>query len=789
MAKKQKYDDSSMVSITSDRDRVIKRPTMYIPTTDVDGALHIMYEIIDNAIDEIDADKTDTKKGDSITVIFDEKTKQLTVTDNGRGIPQATMYDTCTVLNSSGKMDNTEDTAYEFSGGTNGVGLKLSVFLSKTCSITSMRDGKALTYYFEDGILVDEKREKTKDRGTVVSFKLNPKHVDVNEITSDMIKDRLEEKAYLFPDIKIKLIFIRGEKETGSYSYRGKTIIDRVKKFKPDTDIIHIETSQDVKILDKFDDKKLKVKPVIVDVAFALCENAVDGSQDDFIIAYGNNIKNYTGGTHVEGLKEGVIKYFRQNVLEKLNNKKGEDFQIIPSDITSGICGFIQVKVHTPIFRGQYKDQLSNQEVKFAVRDAVCEALENEKTQVVKKYVDFVKNVARGRIASKKVRKKDVSNAYSKDKINKYSPILRSVHTTHPELIIVEGDSAAGCAIAGADKYNQAIYSTSRPTNLIDADINVVMKAKTAFNDIIDICGIELGKNCDVSKSQIDHIWIMTDADCDGDVIAISILGLIAKHCPDLIINNMVGRIVPPAYSFKENGKTIFVSSQAEFFKRVMKRFSKESKLFKWNRQMTEDDILRFLTCNFDYKDKLENLANRYKVSPELMEWIALNYKKNEKVSYWKKLFSKYQDITVSKDGDGILIDGSIDNDYIRFTVDQYFDNVSLKFRTIMRRNLVIYGFQLNKETDLSIYEVMCRFSKYMPKDITRYKGLGDMNAKDLAKLCMDVNNRTVKIFKFDEIKDDLNKIHIMLSGKQAFLAARSDILMNRVADDMEIDT
>lgn len=117
MAKKQKYDDSSMVSITSDRDRVIKRPTMYIPTTDVDGALHIMYEIIDNAIDEIDADKTDTKKGDSITVIFDEKTKQLTVTDNGRGIPQATMYDTCTVLNSSGKMDNTEDTAYEFSGG------------------------------------------------------------------------------------------------------------------------------------------------------------------------------------------------------------------------------------------------------------------------------------------------------------------------------------------------------------------------------------------------------------------------------------------------------------------------------------------------------------------------------------------------------------------------------------------------------------------------------------------------------------------------------------------------
>lgn len=789
MAKKQKYDDSSMVFIESDRDRVIKRPTIYIPTTDVLGALHIMYEIIDNAIDEIDADKDDTKQGDSITVIFDEKSKQLTVTDNGRGIPQTSLYNTCTVLNSSGKMNNNKDTAYEFSGGTNGIGLKLSVFLSKKCSVTSMREGKAVTYFFEDGILVDEKREKTKERGTVVSFTLDPRHVDVNDITPEMIKDRLEEKAYLFPDIKIKLIFLKGEKEIANYSYKGKTIIDRVKKFKPNTDIIHVNSIQEIKTLDKYDDKKLTNKSIIVDVAFAFCENSLDGSQNDFIIAYGNNIKNYVGGTHAEGLKEGVIKYFRQNVLEKLNNKKGEEFQIVPSDITAGICGFIQVKLHAPIFRGQYKDQLTNQEVKFVVRDAVCEAMENEKSQVIKKYVDFVKDVARGRLASKKVRKKDVSNAYSKDKINKYSPILRSIHTTHPELIIVEGDSAAGCAIAGADKYNQAIYSTSRPTNLIDSDINVVMKAKTAFNDIMDICEIELGKNCDVTKSKIDHIWIMTDADCDGDIIAISILGLIAKHCPDLIIHGMVGRIVPPAYSFKENGKKVFVSSQTEFFKRIMKKFSKESTLYKWNRPMTESDILRFLTCNFDYKDKLENLAGRYRVNPELMEWIALNYRRDAKIDYWKKLFSKYKDITVTKDGDGILIDGSIDNDYVRFSIDQYFDNSSLKFRTIMKRNLVIYGFQLNKETDLSIYNVMCKFSKYIPKDIERYKGLGDMEPKELAKLCMDRNNRTVKIFKFDEIKEDLNKIHIMLSGKQAFLAARSDILMNRVADDMEIDT
>ena len=116
MAKK-KYDDSSRFSILSVRDRVITRPTIYVPTTDVNGSVHIIYEIIDNAIDEVDADSTDTKKADSVTVIFDEKTKQVTVTDNGRGFPQEKLYDICTVLNTPGKLDNDEDTAYEYSGG------------------------------------------------------------------------------------------------------------------------------------------------------------------------------------------------------------------------------------------------------------------------------------------------------------------------------------------------------------------------------------------------------------------------------------------------------------------------------------------------------------------------------------------------------------------------------------------------------------------------------------------------------------------------------------------------
>ena len=228
-----KYEAGSIVSIRNDRDRLRKRPSMYIPSTHADGALHIIYEIVDNSIDEL---SIEDPVGNTLTVMFDTKTKEVTVIDDGRGIPQEKLLDVCTVLNTSGKFDNDEETAYTYSGGSFGVGYKTAVFLSKTCEVTSMRDGKSLTYKFEDGLLVDTIKGKTKEHGTITKFTIDNKIVEINGVTVDDVKGRLYEKSFCFPDINMTLIILEDGKEVKTYSYSGNTLLDLVKKMKPDTD-------------------------------------------------------------------------------------------------------------------------------------------------------------------------------------------------------------------------------------------------------------------------------------------------------------------------------------------------------------------------------------------------------------------------------------------------------------------------------------------------------------------------------------------------------------------------
>lgn len=434
MANKRNYTADDIKVIRSDKDRVKKRPSIYIPSTEKEGAIHIAYEIVDNSIDEVTARDS---VGDTVTTIFDEKSKVVTVIDNGSGIPHEKLMDVCTVINSSGKFDNDDDSAYQYSGGVNGCGLKLAVFLSVWCDVTSIRDGVSLTYHFKDGDFVSQEKSKSKDHGTIVKFKLDQKIVDVKSVTKKDMVDRYEEKSYLFPNAKLELLIMNGDKKVASYSYGGKDIEDRVKKMKPDTEIIRASDTRKVTLLRDIRDDELSKSKVVVDVAFALSEKVLDDDDKNAaIISYGNTIKTYMGGAHVDGLKDGLVKYFKENVKLTGHDK---DLQILPSDITAGLCGFVVAKLFNPEFRGQYKDRLGNQEAKFAVRDVVYDRLCELKPGVVNQYVDFVKRVAKGRAASKKTRRKDVSSAFSKDRIDKFNDIIYNIKTDEPELVLCEG--------------------------------------------------------------------------------------------------------------------------------------------------------------------------------------------------------------------------------------------------------------------------------------------------------------------------------------------------------------
>lgn len=437
MAKK-KYDESSIQVLETDRDIVQQKTTMFIPSRDKFGAMHIIFECIDNSIDEL---TTPDSPGKDVSVTFDVATKDVTVTDNGTGIPQGRLYDLCTRLYASGKYNNSDKSHYQFSAGTNGVGNRLITYLSEYAEFTSMQNGKSLTYRFEDGFHKDTKEAKCKDHGTIVKFRIDNKLVKINDLDVDDLIARYEEKSFISPDLHMTLTILNKGKTKKKYVYNGKTIVDRVEMMKPDTDILYGEAVEKVSVLENIADDKLTETKVPVEFALAFSEAAFEEEDPDKnIISYGNTVKTYTGGQHVLGMRDAVVKFFRDE-LQPNFGKRDRELEFIPSDVYKGLCGFVIAKVHKPEFKGQYKDQLMNPEVRRAVRDAVYDALKNAKPAFQKKMGEFIVRVARGRLDAKKARTKakDVSNSFSKDRIKKYWPIIRTANTYAPELVLVEG--------------------------------------------------------------------------------------------------------------------------------------------------------------------------------------------------------------------------------------------------------------------------------------------------------------------------------------------------------------
>ena len=785
-----KYDASSIVVIKDDRDRVRQSPNMYVPNRAKEGAIHCVFEIIDNSIDELSIPDS---VGNKLEVSFDKKTKEVTVKDNGRGIPQEKLYDVLTVLAASGKFNNGENSAYMASGGQFGHGATVVLVLSKAFDCTSTRDGKALTYTFKDGLKSGESKVDAKGHGTYTRFILDKSFIDTSEVSEKDIRDRLEEKSYVFPNIDITLTILDSGKESKVYHYGGNTIVDRVKKWKPNTDIITVDTKQKVTFLKSITDESLTTENIKVRAAFGYSEDILDGEPEDYIISYANTIKTYAGGTHTDGVKLGIQKYFKDIVLPKLKGKD-KDLPIVPSDMISGLCMFVVVTLSSPEFRGQEKTQLSNQEVKFAVRDAVYEALCDAKSNQINPIVDFVKRVTRGRIASKKTRKKDVSNAFSKDRLEKFKDIVYNLDTTEPELILVEGDSAADNAATARDKNNQAIYGIKRPKNIFDLDSEHVNRIKSTFNDVLDICGIEPGKKCDPEKSVMRRILMLTDGDVDGDDIAISTVCLLAKHCKPLVDAGMVGRILPPAYSIPiGNGKHIYVRSQREFYDKITKQFIKKETVSLNGKELTKAELRQFIENNFEYDTKLEKLADRNCVDPKFMEYMAWNYHgnmKDQKRSYWATKLKRYPGLQLLMENGTIVIDGDISGSgYVNLPLDEHFDKHVKRFKEYQSRNVCIDGYAINDKKDQTIYDIMHAVRKYIPNGVKRFKGLGELEPKEMRELCMDKKTRTVIIFKFKDFDKDMDKINVIMSTKKEFAEQRKAIMYEITADPLSIDT
>ncbi|HEY5651717.1 MAG TPA: DNA topoisomerase (ATP-hydrolyzing) subunit B [Acidimicrobiia bacterium] len=545
--------DAGQITVLKDLEPVRKRPGMYIGSTGPRGLHHLVWEVVDNAVDEAMAGFCDRIE---VTIL---ESGGVRVTDNGRGIPVARHSETkesalttvLTKLHAGGKF---EQGAYTVSGGLHGVGVSVVNALSSRLEAEVRRDGAVWTQRFERGFPQTkvEKGKPSKRTGTTVTFWPDEQiFKETTEFEYDIVQSRIRELAFLNRGIEIRLRDERPDEPIEeTFLYKGG-LVDFVKFLNEKKEPLHARI---VEFGDVSDEAELEVA---MQWTMAYSES---------VLSFANNINTHEGGTHEEGFRKALTKAVNQFARDK-NLLKEKDPNLSGDDIREGLTAIVSVKVREPQFEGQTKTKLGNTEIRSYVERTLNaklpEWLERYSADA-RRIVDKALTAARAREAARKARdltrrKSGLESGGLPDKLADCSS--REPHLS--ELFIVEGNSAAGPAKQARNSEFQAVLP-------IRGKIINVEKARLAkalqnneVQDIITAMGTGIGEEFDITKARYHKIVLLADADVDGAHIRTLLLTLLFRHLRGLVENGMVYIAEPPLYRVKVGSKVYYLKDDA----------------------------------------------------------------------------------------------------------------------------------------------------------------------------------------------------------------------------------
>ena len=763
--KKQQAYDATTIQVLGGIEAVRKRPAMYIGDTTSRGLHHLVYEVVDNSIDEAGGGFCNRIK---VTIHANDS---VSVEDNGRGIPvdmhkklkKSALEVVLTTLHAGGKFDHR---VYKVSGGLHGVGVSVVNALSEWLEAEIKRDGKVYHQSYEQGKSKTKMKTlgKAKSTGTKITFKPDTTIFQETKFSFDVLSQRLRELAFLNKNIEIVLTDEQEEKEA-TFKFKGG-VVSFVEYLNRNKDPVH-------KKIIYFQKEKDGIQ-----VEGALQYN--DGYKET-IYSFANNINTIEGGTHLSGFKTALTRAINQyargkKMLKDLSNISGDDTR-------EGICAVISVKIPNPQFEGQTKTKLGNSEVDGIVSSVALEALSSffeETPSVVNKIVQKAVLAARAREAARKARELtrrkgalDAANLPGKlaDCSEKNAEFC--------EVYIVEGESAGGSAKQARDRNFQAILPIKgKILNVEKARLDRVLGSQEV-RTIISALGTGVGTDFDVSKLRYHKIIIMADADVDGSHIRTLILTLFYRHMQQLIEEGYIYLAQPPLYRIKKKGLEEYIHTEKEMNDIVLSLGTKAAKLTKKEKAAkayTQKELAKIIQSLIAI-ERLE-LSLERKGVPFKQYVAAIDQKKKKYPTH--KISVKQKPVFVL-DQDEISSYGEIEElDHIEIyesheikKINETLVNLgtSLKEYLPQEKPLFVLVDEDGGEKILckSLKEVLGEVQKLATKgmNIQRYKGLGEMNPGQLWESTMDPERRTlVRVTLEDTVEAD--RIFTILMGSQA---------------------